>query len=121
VVTADNLTAEQINDARDRWPQHITSAMAANALGLPESHTAGGLPNYCPPRWQWHARQSIAMLINNRREQCPGRAHHAHAQVTCNADCCTECGGPIDENDECRCEGQRDFPPGEHPARYGAS
>lgn len=64
VVTADNLTAEQIREAADRWPEWISSERSANALGLPEAHTAGGLPLYPPPAAVYNDREYIARIIS---------------------------------------------------------
>jgi hypothetical protein len=50
------------------------------------------------------ARTRCAELYNAREiAKCVGRTHRDHATVTCNGMCCTACGGPIDENEECRC------------------
>ena len=43
------------------------------------------------------------ILDTNACAKCRGREHPHHATVTCNGTCCTACGGPIDENEECRC------------------
>jgi hypothetical protein len=37
------------------------------------------------------------------RKKCPGRISNGHADSTCAGNCCTACGGPIDEEGECRC------------------
>lgn len=56
------------------------------------------------------ARQRICDAINainaisRFKERCPGRHHYNHALVTCTGSCCTSCGGPIDEDSECRCD-----------------
>ena len=63
-VTLDTLTTEQIREARYRWPEWISSQMSANALGLPESHTAGGLPVYPPSSEIHYARNDIAKIIS---------------------------------------------------------
>lgn len=64
VVTADNITAEQVREAADRWPEWIGSERSATALGLPESHTRGGLPIY-PASIEIHrARDYIAHVIS---------------------------------------------------------
>lgn len=50
------------------------------------------------------ARIRCAALLNRlSTEECPGRAHAAHAVVTCNGACCSACGGPVDDNEACRC------------------
>lgn len=63
VITADTLTPDLIRRAQDRWPEMITSERAANALGLPERHTPGGLPLYPPPTVVHHDRKYIARLV----------------------------------------------------------
>lgn len=37
------------------------------------------------------------------KKSCRGRTRAHHADVTCGGECCTTCGGPVDENEECRC------------------
>lgn len=50
------------------------------------------------------ARSRCAEILNERaRERCPGREHRSHVTDVCAGSCCTSCGGPIDENEECRC------------------
>lgn len=66
IITSENLTADLIKQARDQWPDKISSECSANALGLPESHTDGGLPVYPSPRVMYRARLTIATLINAR-------------------------------------------------------
>lgn len=63
-LSADNITAEQIREAQDRWPDKISSERAANALGLPWAHTDGGLPIFWDFSDMWEARYAIAQLIN---------------------------------------------------------
>ena len=36
-------------------------------------------------------------------QKCHGRNHAEHVRDVCEGQCCTICGGPIDENEECRC------------------
>jgi len=64
-VTADTLTEAQIRAARDAYPEHISSEVSANALGLPERHTTGGLPLYPPHGEITHARLRIATFLNS--------------------------------------------------------
>ena len=64
VITVENLTADQVREARDRWPEWISSERSANALGLPESHTHGGLPVYPSTIEMFHAREYIARVIS---------------------------------------------------------
>jgi hypothetical protein len=49
------------------------------------------------------ARARCAEVLNERARACPGREHAAHVGDVCEGSCCTSCGGPIDENQECRC------------------
>lgn len=50
------------------------------------------------------ARARCAEILNARAAaKCHGRTHRNHTADTCNGSCCTACGGPIDENEECRC------------------
>ena len=50
------------------------------------------------------ARSRCAVILNERaRERCPGRDRRNHVADVCTGSCCTSCGGPIDENEECRC------------------
>lgn len=59
------------------------------------------------PRRRMNARGQIAQIINERaadaRANCRGRGHANHIGDVCDGSCCTECGGPIDSNEECRC------------------
>lgn len=51
------------------------------------------------------ARVQLCNIINARnQDRCPGRLHRRHAFVICTGSCCTSCGGPIDEDSECRCD-----------------
>lgn len=53
---------------------------------------------------QHEARGRCALILRERApEVCRARAHRAHVADVCEANCCTSCGGPIDENEECRC------------------
>lgn len=69
VLTAEQLTAEQIRDAADRWPEWVTAERSATALGLPERRTSGGLPLYPPPAEIRHAREYIARVITVRHNE----------------------------------------------------
>lgn len=73
VVTVDNITAAQIRAASDLWPEWISSECAANALGLPESHTRGGLPLYPPPHAMYNARDVIARIISTHGHEVVGK------------------------------------------------
>lgn len=41
--------------------------------------------------------------LDDRDDVCTGRTHRDHATITCNGTCCTACGGPVDNNQACRC------------------
>lgn len=53
------------------------------------------------------ARARCVELLNARTKKCcPARDHERHVGDVCTGTCCTSCtncGGPIDENEECRC------------------
>jgi len=50
------------------------------------------------------ARAHCAQLLNeDARVRCRARRHAKHIGAVCEGQCCTSCGGPIDENEECRC------------------
>ena len=60
------------------------------------------------PGWSAEDRREIrvrcAELFNTRAvATCIGRTHRDHATITCNGACCMACGGPVDDNQECRC------------------
>lgn len=51
-----------------------------------------------------HAEPPAPAEVHNiRKAHCPGRGHGHHIGDVCTGACCTTCGGPIDENAECRC------------------
>lgn len=43
------------------------------------------------------------LLNKDARARCRARGHAEHIGDVCEGSCCTSCGGPIDENEECRC------------------
>ncbi len=50
------------------------------------------------------ARARCAEILNEGAKiRCPAREHAKHVGDVCEGQCCTSCGGPIDENEECRC------------------
>lgn len=54
---------------------------------------------------QSNAKRMIVDAINARVvARCPGRKHQRHVLAVCEGECCTSCGGPIDESSECRCD-----------------
>jgi hypothetical protein len=90
-LTAANITDDQIREL------FYTDEIAAIEL------TVATLPGWSAEDHQ-ETRARCAALFNARTlTKCAGRTHHNHATVTCNGTCCTSCGGPIDENEECRC------------------
>lgn len=53
---------------------------------------------------QASARARCAEILHAQaRDKCRGRHHRNHIGDVCEGSCCTACGGPIDENEECRC------------------
>jgi hypothetical protein len=111
-LTADTLTDDHIRDLRDRTLAEADRAAeagvhvdASRVVALCNEAEAVD-PNWPGGQHYWarrhhEARAACVALLN--AENCPGRAHRDHAAVTCNGSCCTNCGGPIDENEECRC------------------
>ena len=83
-----------VNDVRAILYQHKDARQCRIALGFirkSKVETAA-------------ARAHCAEILNERaRERCPGRGHRNHTADVCTGSCCTSCGGPIDENEECRC------------------
>lgn len=78
-VTLDNLTPEQIIQAREDHPELISAERSANALGLPESHSRGGLPMYPPLAAIVSARRQIAAFLNDQRAREHERSDEAGA------------------------------------------
>lgn len=97
-LTGTTITDDQIRGLRrvaQHWHEVITILTCTAALGEDDEST---------PADRAVARDRCAEILNARAlETCRGRTHHHHARVTCNGSCCTACGGPIDENEECRC------------------
>lgn len=110
-LTVDTITDVQIRglleDVTARlkaggWPPSI--GYEENARLTSEQHqclVALGKKRARRGRSRAQARARCAEIL---LERCRGRTHSQHAQVTCNGSCCTECGGPIDENEDCRCD-----------------
>ena len=91
IVTADTITDAQI---RALFYADEIAAIELTVATLPGWSAADRL----------ETRARCAELFNARAiGTCVGRTHRHHATVTCNGTCCTACGGPIDENEECRC------------------
>ena len=60
------------------------------------------------PGWsaddRYEARARCAEIFNATvATRCRARRHDHHIGNVCEGTCCTACGGPIDENEECRC------------------
>lgn len=66
-VTGDTITAEQIREMRDEYPEIISGEKAANALALPYAHTAGGIPTYPDVNESQISRNEIAALYRAKR------------------------------------------------------
>jgi len=97
-----------LTDALIRSEMHRTSLVSvgvdcAIALRI-DARTANGQPPSASEIGE--SRQRICDAINERaRGRCPGRSHHHHVLAVCAGECCTVCGGPIDDDGECRCDG----------------
>lgn len=90
-LTADTITDDQ-----------ILALFYAHEIAAIEL-TVATRPDWSAEDRLW-ARSRCAEIFNARAHaKCTGRNHNAHATVTCNGTCCSNCGGPIDENEECRC------------------
>jgi hypothetical protein len=93
-LTTDTITAEQIRELR---------TTAADPTELRHAEVAGS--DYyrmtAPITWRV-ARAHCAVILNIRAAK--DRKHRAHAADVLRGTCCMACGGPIDANDECRCE-----------------
>jgi hypothetical protein len=101
-LTADTVTDAQIrelldslvNDALAMIYQHKDARLCRIALGYIRKSKIERAA----------ARAHCAELLNaGARKRCPGRDHRGHVADVCTGSCCTSCGGPIDENEECRC------------------
>lgn len=85
-VTADSTERTEVERVLAKSFQHFTERNhAKNAAGFLASGT-------------------LANDVPRTRGTCPGRGHRDHATDACEGSCCTSCGGPIDANEECRCE-----------------
>ena len=101
-LTAATITDAQIrelldsltNDAYSMLYRHQDARLCRIALGhIRKSKVECGA-----------ARTRCAAILNERvGERCPGRGHRDHVNDVCEGSCCTSCGGPIDQNEECRC------------------
>jgi len=90
-LTADTITDDQ-----------ILELFHANKIAAIELTVA------TRPGWSTEDRREMRArcveLFNARaKERCPARRHDDHVTDVCDGSCCTTCGGPIDENEECRC------------------
>lgn len=108
IHTADNITDAQIHELRAVleadlaalvqdpcfWTSHIRKAITETEWALSTGE----------PIRARQARGRCAEMLNARaQEHCRGREHRGHVRDVCEGSCCTSCGGPIDENEECRC------------------
>lgn len=90
-LTADTITDDQI--------RKLFYADEIAAIDL----TVATLPGWSA-KDRLEARAQCADLFNARaKEHCPARRHDDHVADVCDGSCCTTCGGPIDENEGCRC------------------
>lgn len=104
-LTADTITDEQIRELRGLFVG-LTAAPHVNGLcnlALGESEEAC-IVLVLKPHKRKQARARCAELLNARSQDCcRARKHAEHVRDVCEGQCCTTCGGPIDENEECRC------------------
>jgi hypothetical protein len=89
------VTDKQIRALKASPGDHETFVTCLIALGDKRSPGRGG---------KHAARARCAEIINAReRDRCLARQHPRHVSDVCKGACCTTCGGPIDDNGECRC------------------
>lgn len=98
MINADNITDEQIDQLySDKLITSLTRTIAKRLMRGPRV----GASAYEEKR----EREYCAEILNARaRAKCPGQQHRNHNADVCGGSCCTACGGPIDDNSECRCE-----------------
>jgi hypothetical protein len=90
------LTADTITDAQ------ILALFHADEIAAIEL-TVATLPGWSADDRQ-EARARCAEIFNaTAPERCRARRHDKHIGDACTGTCCANCGGPIDENEECRC------------------
>lgn len=110
MITAASITDEQIRELRARaqtngspWdaqgygPSDVVSdcdvaLFDINSVGAAERRAA--------------ARARCAEVLNaQNHKRCAARRlrHQHHIDDVCEGSCCTTCGGPIDNDGECRC------------------
>jgi hypothetical protein len=105
--TPGSLTAATVTDAQIR---ELLDSLVNDALAMIYQHKDARLCRIALGYIRKSkvetaaARAHCADLLNaTARKRCPGRDHHAHVADVCTGSCCTNCGGPIDDNEECRC------------------
>lgn len=107
-MTAVNITDDQIRELRadaNSSGDDETRDYCDIALGRPKSfHLARGSARNPAANEIDRARaRCAAIIIARARQKCPGRDHRNHVDDVCDGTCCTACGGPIDDREECRC------------------
>lgn len=91
------LTADTITDAQ------ILTLFHADEIAAIEL-TVATLPGWsAKDRRETRARCADLFNARSARVHCFGRNAAGHIVDLCEGTCCTNCGGPIDENEECRC------------------
>lgn len=66
-VTGDTITAEQIREMRDEYPELISGEKASIARAIPFAHTTGGIPIYPDANESQLCRNEIAALYRAKR------------------------------------------------------
>lgn len=97
--TADTITDDQLRTLRARLGSETYAGASDDALACEIARAAplGSLRRVT-------ARARCAELLNKiAQDRCVARKHDDHVRDVCEGQCCTSCGGPIDENEECRC------------------
>jgi hypothetical protein len=90
-LTADTITDDQIRE--------LFYADEIAAIDL----TVATLPGWSAEDRRETRARCAELFYERARARCPGRQHDHHLGDVCEGTCCTACGGPIDENEECRC------------------
>ena len=96
MLTAATITDDQIRELGGPGCERSIRQLCKVALN--------DAPTYLKADVVRRARQRCADKINDRiRARCLGRDHRNHVTDVCEGTCCTACGGPIDDREECRC------------------
>lgn len=96
-LTADTITDEQIRDLRGRLGSETYKGASDDVIACEVARAA---PLGSLRRATARARCAVNKIAQDR---CVARKHVDHVRDACEGQCCTSCGGPVDENEECRC------------------